>query len=264
MAGLSALPLPTYSPAPSAPGTTAWLQAASVGPIGQLGAEGPAPSSQQRHRKASLPGKEMGRQGRTPAPPTSSLCPGSPQHLLGSVSPQLAGPWAAPAQGSVGSCYSVPNPMGHRAIYLDVGPAPPLTSPTLSTSGKAALYAHLPPLYPPQGFFLSSLLGSKRQVTDTPLSPAMPRGQALACFPDPVGHISVEAPQQDGLGSWSVSSPTSLFLFMFLFTNWSEVLQGGRAALPSPWVSPGEFWLEPICRVGPNLLCHPTKDHTVK
>lgn len=60
------------------------------------------------------------------------------------------------------------------------------------------------------------------------------------------------------------SLPPPPSLFMFLFTNWSGVLQGGRAALPSPWVSSGEFWLEPICSVGLNLPCHPTKDHTVK
>lgn len=111
-----------------------------------------ASRGQERHPCPS--GRWGDRAGRRP--PTSSLCPGSPQHLLGSVSRHLAGPWAAPAQGSVGSCYSVPNPTGHRAIYLDVGPAPPLTSPTLSTSGKAALYAHLPPLYLPQGFSAAS------------------------------------------------------------------------------------------------------------
>lgn len=153
MAGLLALPLPTCRPASSAPGTTAWLQAATHrGTRWAAGCRGRVPSSQQRPGKASLPVRV--RQGRgmpSPPPPPAVSAQGAPSTLLGSVSLHLAGPWAAPARGSAGSCYSVPNPTGHRAIYLDVGPAPPLTSPTLSTSGKAALYAHLPPLYPPQG-----------------------------------------------------------------------------------------------------------------
>ena len=142
----------------------------TVGPIGHLGAEGWVPSSQQRRGKASLPVR--GRQGRVmpspPSPPAVSA-QGAPSTLLGSVSPHLAGPWAAPARGSRGSCYSVPNPTGHRAIYLDVGPAPPLTSPTLSTSGKAALYAHLPPLSicPRASQQPCVGMGFKRQVTDT-------------------------------------------------------------------------------------------------
>lgn len=103
-------------------------------------------------------------------PPPAVSTQGAPSTLLGSVSPHLAGPWAAPARGSVGSCYSVPNPTGHRAIYLDVGPAPPLTSPTLSTSGKAALYAHLPPLSirPRASQQPCAGVGSKRQVADIP------------------------------------------------------------------------------------------------
>lgn len=145
MAGLSALPLPTHSPAPSAPGTTGCLR----GTLGSWVQRDRSPLASRGTERHPCPSGRWGDRAER-RPPTSSLCPGSPQHLLGSVSPQLAGPWAVPVQGSVGSCYSVPNPMGHRAIYLDVGPAPPLTSPTLSTSGKAALYAHLPPLYPPR------------------------------------------------------------------------------------------------------------------
>lgn len=155
MAGLSALPLPTQ---PSI--LSAWHHCLAAGCLRgtcwAAGCRGPRPprASRGQERHPCPSGRWGDRAGRRP--PTSSLCPGSPQHLLGSVSLHLAGPWAAPAQGSVGSCYSVPNPTGHRAIYLDVGPAPPLTSPTLSTSGKAALYAHLPPLYLPQGFSAAS------------------------------------------------------------------------------------------------------------
>lgn len=128
----------------------------SVGPVGNLSAEGLAPFSQQRQGKTSLPVRETGSQGRMlPPTPPAAFAQGAPSTLFGSVSLHLAGPWAAPAQGSVGSCYSVPNPTGHRAIYLDVGPAPPLTSTTLSTSGKAALYAHLPPLSVRPGPFSS-------------------------------------------------------------------------------------------------------------
>lgn len=39
---------------------------------------------------------------------------------------------------------------------------------------------------------------------------------------------------------------------------------GGQGSSPQAQAVPGEFWLEPICRVGLRLSCHPTKDHTVK
>lgn len=155
----------------------------TVGPVGQLGAEGWVPSSQQRPGKASLPVR--GRQGRVmPSPPPAVSTQGAPSTLLGSVSLHLAGPWAAPARGSVGSCYSVPNPTGHRAIYLDVGPAPPLTSPTLSTSGKAALYAHLPPLSirPRASQQPCGGVGSKRQVADIPPVACNAKGSGSSLF----------------------------------------------------------------------------------
>lgn len=71
--------------------------------------------------------------------------PGRPQHSAWLRLLHLAGPQAAPAQGG-GQLLLVPNPTGHTAIYLGVGPAP--WPRPLSTSGKAALYAHLSLLRP--------------------------------------------------------------------------------------------------------------------
>lgn len=53
------------------------------------------------------------------------------------------------------------------------------------------------------------------------------------------------------------------FIYVFVYKlEWGP--PGGQGNVPRSRVSPGEFWLEPICRVGLDLPCHPTKDHTVK
>lgn len=116
----------------------------------------PPLASRGKERHPCPSGRWGDRAGRRPPLPHQQPLPREPPAPAWLCLTAPGRPWAAPAQGSVGSCYSVPNPTGHRAIYLDVGPAPPLTSPTLSTSGKAALYAHLPPLYLPQGFSAAS------------------------------------------------------------------------------------------------------------
>lgn len=103
-------------------------------------------------------------------------------------------------------------------------------------------------------------------MTHTPLPPWYQGTEGLTPdhSPDPVGHISVEAPQQDGSGAWSFSFLAFLILFMFLFTNWSGVLHGARAVLPNPRVSPGEgFGSSPSADLA-STFPHPTKDHTVK
>lgn len=109
---------------------TAQLQVAvpTKGPIGWLGTEG-CPSRP--------PGRCRERAGRRPhqQPP--------PGHPLHSAHPTPC-TWldcGMPQPRVRGSCYSVPNPVGHRAIYLDVSLPRPPPLPALSTSGNAALYA---------------------------------------------------------------------------------------------------------------------------
>lgn len=92
MARLLALCLPTQT------GTAT----CTVGP-GHLGCRGPAPSSQQRRGKVSLPVGEMGRWGRTPPAP-AALPQGALSTLLGSVSRTRQG-HGLPQPRVVGSCY---------------------------------------------------------------------------------------------------------------------------------------------------------------
>lgn len=92
------------------------------------GCGGPSPVQPAEARKVSPPRREVGRWGRMPPPPAASV----------------RGALSTPPGGG-GSCYSVPNPVGHRAIYLDVGPArpqPPPCSPLQETP-------HFTPLLPP-------------------------------------------------------------------------------------------------------------------
>lgn len=230
MAGLIALPLPTHSPAPSAPGTTAWLQAASVGPIGQLGAEGPAPSSQQRHRKASLPVREMGRQGRTP-PPHQQPLPREPPAPAWLCLAAIGRAMGCPSPGVGGQLLLGAKPHGAQSHIPRSWPRPTFDL-THSVHFRKSRTLCPPASSLSTPGLLSSLMGSKRQVTDTPCH-LQCRGARLQPVSLTCGSYSVEAPQQDGLGSWSVSSPTSLFLFMFLFTNWSGVLRGAGQHSPA-------------------------------
>lgn len=77
---------------------------------------------------------------------TSSLAPGRPQHSAWLRLPHPAGPWAAPAQGG-GQLLLVPNPIGHRAIYLGVGPTP-LASPAVHFRKSRTLCPPAPPVPP--------------------------------------------------------------------------------------------------------------------
>lgn len=197
--------------------------------------------------------------------PTSSLRPGHPRPSAWLCLPAPGRASGCPSSGVVGSCYSVPNPLGHRAIYLDVGPAHPRPPPCSPRQEKPHFTPHLPTPSLQPG--VVSGVGSRGQVTPRPPRPLGTkalRGLAPVRSPDPVGHISVEAPQQDGLGARSFSFPAFLILFMFLFTNWSGVLHGARAVLPNPRVSPGEgFGSSPSAELA-STFPHPTKDHTVK
>lgn len=221
-------------------------------------------ASRGKERHLCPSGRWGDRAGRRP--PTSSLHPGSPQHSAWLCLSTPVRAMGFPSPGVGGQLLLGAKPHGAQSHIPRRWPRPTFDL-THSIHFRKCRTLHPPASSRslPRGLS-AGLCGHGFQETGDLHPPVAcnAEGQVPAYFPDPAGHISVEASQQDGLGSWSFSSPTSLVLFMFLFTNWSGVLQWGRAALPSPWVSPGEFWLEPICRVGLRLPCHPTKDHTVK
>lgn len=151
------------------------------------------PASRGEEGVRAPPGTWGGGAGRRPY---QQQPPPAPSALCSPVSLRLAGLRAAPARGSGGSCYSVPNPVGHRAIYLDVGPPRPDVHPLSPLQEKPHFmpppHAHLHPGAP------SSLRrGSEDAELTAPwyrgLSPATLRGLAPARFPDPLGRVSVEA-----------------------------------------------------------------------
>lgn len=211
------------------------------------------PSSPQRRGKVSLPRRGDGQD----APPrTSSLRRGTLRSLLGSVSPHLAGPRAAPALGVVGSCYSVPTPWGTEPYTSLSGPQPGLPShPVVSTSGKAALYTPtcLFPSIPvpdPERLGWGPLSNPRRGFEETgdlhPLCcpPLVPRQEpreelALPAVQGPDSSLFPQPCRSSFCGklpskmAWSPgpSSPTPC-PFLFLFTRWRGVLRGPRRALP--------------------------------
>lgn len=142
---------PEPHPTPSAPGTATRVQAAACtwDPSGSRGQKrpglwdagqsrppGPFQPAEAREGVTAPAGRRAGRPAPHQQPPLGAL-----RSLLGSVSPHLAGPRAAPALGVVGSCYSVPTPWGTEPYTSLSGPQPGLPShPIVSTSGKAALY----------------------------------------------------------------------------------------------------------------------------
>lgn len=94
----------------------------------------------------------------------------------------------APALGSVESCYSVPNPAGHRAIYLDVGPALP-APPTLHFRKRRTLHpCFRPPLPRGPSAALGTGSGDRWPAPPRPaaLSPAT-RGPRLRLRPRAAG-----------------------------------------------------------------------------
>lgn len=204
----------------------------------QPGAAGqPRPASRGEERRPCVreTGDRAGHRPHQQPPPRAH-----PSTLLGSLSPHRAGPRAAQPRGRGGSCYSVPNPPGAQP-YTSTSAPPPRPSVHFRKSRT------LRP--PPHTGALSSLghglrgTGDGRPLGTWPVT-CSAEGPGFSPF-SPAGGFSVEAPRQDGLGSWSFCL-ASLVLFMFLFTNWSGVLQGGRAAvLLSPRVSPGEIGSSP-------------------
>lgn len=240
------------------------------------------PSSPQRRGKVSLPRRGDGQD----APPrTSSLRRGTLRSLLGSVSPHLAGPRAAPALGVVGSCYSVPTPWGTEPYTSLSGPQPGLPShPIVSTSGKAALYTPtcLFPSIPvpdPERLGWGPLSNPRRGFEETgdlhplcrpPLVPrqgasrgAGPAGRAGAGLQPVSPALQVfllwEASQQDGLESWSLF-PDPLSVSVSVYTlAWGPPW---AAACPAPGVVQPPV-LEPLSELD-STIPHPTKDHTVK
>lgn len=137
-----------------------------------------------------------------------------------------AGLWAAPAQ-AWGSCYSVPNPVGRRAIYLDAGPA--------LLSARSPLQEKLHFTHPTPT--PRSLAASGVGVRTWDSHPSAPRpfpsctgGLAPAHFPDRGGCVFVEVPAGP-LGSWTFSSPAALFYLCFCL-QMGVGSSGGRAALP--------------------------------
>ena len=101
--------------------------------------------------------------------PTSSLRPGRPRPSAWLCLPAPGRASGCPSSGVVGSCYSVPNPLGHRAIYLDVGPAHPRPPPCSPRQEKPHFTPHLstPSLQPG----VASGVGSRGQVTPRPPPP---------------------------------------------------------------------------------------------
>lgn len=128
------------------------------------GAKGLVPASQRGKERSRHPGRETEQD----AAPHQQPPPGQPQLAARLILCSWQGPRRL--QGSVGGCHSVPNPMGHRAIYLEVSPP----RPSLHFR-KSALYARLPPPSPPQGF-----------EEEGDLHPPWYQGTAACCpFPQP-------------------------------------------------------------------------------
>lgn len=200
------------------------------------------------------------------AAPTSSLRPGALSTPLGSISLPLVGSWAAPAPGSRAAATRCQTRWGTEP-YTSMSAAPALNLHPALHFRKRRTLRHPPPasLSPAR-----SSPGCGVEETGDLHPPwyqgtvaCSPEGLAPACSPDPVGRSSVEAPQHDGLGSWSFFFPASPVLFMFLFTNWSGVLHGARAALPKPGVARRGLGSSPSAELA-STFPHPTKDHTVK
>lgn len=105
--------------------------------------------------------------------PTSSLRPGRPRPSAWLCLPAPGRASGCPSSGVVGSCYSVPNPLGHRAIYLDVGPAHPRPPPCSPRQEKPHFTPHLPTPSLQPG--VASGVGSRGQVTPCPPAPLVPR-----------------------------------------------------------------------------------------
>lgn len=189
--------------------------------------------------------------------------PGRPQHSAWLHLPAPGGVVGCPSPGVAGSCYSVPNPVGHRAIYLDVGrarPPPPPCSPLQETPHFTP-----PPLSP-----APSSPGCGVEETGDLHPPwyqgtvaCSPEGLAPARSPDPVGRSSVEAPSTTVWGPGPPFSQLPPFYLCFCLQIGVGSSTGPGQHSPTP-VSPGEgFGSSPSAELA-STFPHPTKDHTVK
>lgn len=169
---------------------TAQAAAPPTGPVGQLDAEGPAPSSQQRRGRCPRPAGEVGRWGRMPPPPAASVRGAlSTPPGVGAAATRCQTPWGTEPYTSTSAPPALDlHPALHFRKRRTLRPSCLLLSPARSSLGCGV--EETGDLHP---------LGYRGALACSTEGPAPVRS------PDPVGHTSVEAPQQGGLGARSFS-----------------------------------------------------------